>query len=602
MWKSLTLQVIGKSSIFILMTFLCLYKSGYAQQNTQGNYVIQYAFADDSTVLRKYSFSLRTRFTDSTEATAYAGDLIRDIRNLGYYTASLDSVFWGKENAQIKIYIGRYFPLIWTSDLPPYLKNLMITRELSGMEGWKSWRIVRERLLVYAENNGHPFAEVYLDNIRFIHDSVFALMRWNEGVLYRIDSIRLYGKLKIKNRVLQQQTGVIPGSVYNQKKIDEVDRRLLNFPFAVKTQNSDVSYLGTGGILNLYLQPKKCSQFDVMLGLQPAATSSGKAQLVGNVQLDLKNSFGFAEKIFLQWQQLQLKSPRLQLAFAQPFVASTKYGVEWEFGLFRKDSSFLQWQSSFLLSSHRTNHLTQIGFQYRQNTMLGGAIDTFLLRTENRIPDDVDSKSINAMLAFSGNTTNYPVNPRKGWEYHMQIVSGKRTIRANPILLSVKETQNFISGFYDSIGLSTYQVKFTGGFQHYIPISKYSVFTWGSQWGIFQAPYLFRNDLFQIGGRQLIRGFDEESIFADKYLLATLEYRFQLSRDGYFQLFTDLAHVENRMKAQYKKIRCWGSGLGIMYPTENGRISVALATGVRNDVSFQWRQSLRVHLGYISYF
>lgn len=166
----------------------------------------------------------------------------------------------------------------------------------------------------------------------------------------------------------------------------------------------------------------------------------------------------------------------------------------------------------------------------------------------------------------------------------------------------MKETRNYISRLYDSIGLSTYQARITGGIQQYIPVKKYAVLTWGARWGSFQTKYLFRNDLFQIGGSRLLRGFDEESIFADRYLLGTIEYRFQLSEEGYFQLFTDWAHVENRMKAQFKKTKYWGSGLGMIYPTDNGRISLVLATGVRSDVSFQWRQSLRVHLGYISYF
>lgn len=602
MLKSILLQVIGKRSIRMMLPFFLLFNYGYGQSDERGNYIINYTFSDDSAKLNKQGLIFQTRFTDSAEVVQFAKKLMQDIRSLGYFTASIDSIFLGRETGSLKIFVGRYFPLKWTPDLPAYLQHLTSSRELKEMDAWKSWRILRERLLDYCENNGHPFAEVYLDNIQHKNDSIFAFLRVREGVLYHIDSIRLYGKLNIKNRILQQQTGITAGSIYQQKKINEVDRRLMNFPFAVKFQNADMTFLGSGGTLNLYLKPKKCSQFDVMLGIQPSASASGKVQLIGNVQLDLKNSFGNAEKIFLQWQQLQMKSPRLQLAYAQPYLLGTKYGIETEFGLFRKDSSFLQWQTSFLLSSEHLRYVTKIGFHYRQTNMLSGSIDTIRLRSENRIPEDVDSKSMNALLAISGNTTNHPTNPRKGWEYQGQVVSGKRTISINSTLLSIKETRNYVTRYYDSVGLSSYQARITGGFQHYIPLKKYSVITWGGRWGAFFSPMMFRNDLFQIGGSKLLRGFDEESIFANKYLLATLEYRFQLSDDGYFQVFTDLAHVENRMKDQFKNTSYWGSGLGLMYPTENGRISMVLATGVRSDLPFQWRQSLRVHLGYVSFF
>ena len=41
-----------------------------------------------------------------------------------------------------------------------------------------------------------------------------------------------------------------------------------------------------------------------------------------------------------------------------------------------------------------------------------------------------------------------------------------------------------------------------------------------------QSENMFKNELFRIGGLKTLRGFDEESITASFYNIATLEWRF----------------------------------------------------------------------------
>jgi hemolysin activation/secretion protein len=382
-----------------------------------------------------------------------------------------------------------------------------------------------------------------------------------------------------------------------------VDQRLNLFPFAKKTQASDISFLGTGGILNLYLNAQKCSQIDLLLGLQPASNASGKAQLVGNAQLDLRNSFGKAERIFLQWQQLQLKSPRLNVAYAQPFMFGTSFGTESQFGLFKKDSSFLQIRASLALTHQGfNNHKTTLGFSFFQNTLLEGAADTNRLIQTQKMPDDIDSKSMNLMLGFAGRTTNHLENPNKGWEYQQTVWAGNRKVISNQTLMSVKGKESFVRQYYDSVGANTYQIRYIGSIQKYIPLGNYSVMMLGSQMGYYQSRHIFRTDLFQIGGNRLLRGFDEESIFANRYAVFTAEYRLQLSETGYAQLFTDIGFVNNQRKQTDQNTTYTGMGIGMVYPTENGRLRISLAVGKRTDVPFVLRQSVRIHLGYVNYF
>ena len=319
--------------------------------------------------------------------------------------------------------------------------------------------------------------------------------------------------------------------------------------------------------------------------------------------LDLKNSFGNAERIFLQWQQLQIKSPRLNVAYSQPYMFGTSFGMESQFGLFKKDSSFLQIKATMAITRQGlNNHTTTLGFSYFQNTLLEGAADTNRLIQTQKMPDDIDSKSMNLMLGFSGRTTNHPENPNKGCEYQQTVWVGNRKVIENQTLLSVKGKENFVRKFYDSVGANTYQVKYIGSIQKYIPLGKYSVLMFGSQLGYYQSRHIFRTDLFQIGGNRLLRGFDEESIFANRYAVFTAEYRLQLSELGYAQIFTDMGMVNNQLKLTGQNTRYTGMGIGMVYPTENGRLRISLAVGNRSDVPFVLRQSVRIHLGYVNYF
>ena len=79
----------------------------------------------------------------------------------------------------------------------------------------------------------------------------------NKGPLYHIDSLRLYGNVKISNSFLQHYLGINNGDVYNIEKLKQVSKKLANLPYLREIRSSDLTMLGTGSILNLYLQPKK---------------------------------------------------------------------------------------------------------------------------------------------------------------------------------------------------------------------------------------------------------------------------------------------------------------------------------------------------------
>ncbi len=99
--------------------------------------------------------------------------------------------------------------------------------------------------------------------------------------------------------------------------------------------------LGSGAILNLYLQPKQSNQVDVIVGFLPANQQiGGRLLLTGQATINLKNAFGTGETIGVDWQQLQSKSPRLNVLFKRPYLFHSPLGINFNFELYKRDSAF----------------------------------------------------------------------------------------------------------------------------------------------------------------------------------------------------------------------------------------------------------------------
>ena len=81
---------------------------------------------------------------------------------------------------------------------------------------------------------------------------------------------------------------------------------------------------------------------------------------------------------------------------------------------------------------------------------------------------------------------------------------------------------------------------------HYIPLGKSSTLKTAAHFGWYQSPQTFQNELFRIGGYKLLRGFDEESIYANQYAVFTAEYRYLVGINSYFFGFSDVGFTKTK--------------------------------------------------------
>ena len=593
----------------LLLFFILLALPGYGQSN----YQLQIRCPDREAVPFIAQTGLQTSFSSRFTCNEYVNQLQGLLQTKGYVTASLDSVRFDSLSASVVLFVGEQYK--WAS-----LDAGKVDPSLLDAVGWraqqfrekpmnftqlKDWQ---EKFLNQLENTGYPFAKIWLDSIRIDQDRVDALLKVDKGPAYLIDSIRIYGNAKISNYYLQRYLDLPNGSVYSREKLLRVNQKMRELTYIEEEKPFDLTMLATGSILNMYLKQKKSSQVNLLVGFLPNndQLSSKKLLLTGEANILLKNALGSGETIGLNWQQIQVRSPRLNLLFNYPYLFKSPVGVDFNFDILRKDSSFvninLQLGGSYSLSATQTGKL----FVQRMQTIVNaGGINTIQVIQQRRLPDLGDVSSLNVGVEYELNKTDYRLNPRKGYELKLITAIGSKKLKKNNEVIALKDPNDPAYDFdklYDTVKLSTYQFRARLTAAKYFPLAGgRSTIKTAFNGGMFQSGNIFRNELFQIGGYKLLRGFDEESQYLSHFALGTAEFRYLVGQNSYFYALLDGGWGRNNTPGIQLNYTFIGTGLGLALETKAGIFNLAWAVGKRNDTEFNLRQS-KIHFGFVNYF
>ena len=575
----------------------------------QDKYQLNIKLVDRDSSFLKNELSLQNSFASQIDAQQYISQLPSLLHSKGYVTASIDSIQVDSTSAQLVLFLGKAYR--WALLDASHVNSSVLTGT-----GWRdrnfsdkaidfnevqTWQ---QKMLDWLENNGHPFAKIYLDSLEFLaDDKVSAVLKVDEGPLYNIDSIRVFGEVKISNNFLQRYLDIPDGSFYNKKKLLGVSKKLRELSYVEEEKSSDMTMLATGAMLNVYLKPKRSSQVNVLFGILPNSDqNNNKILITGEGNLNLKNAFGSGETIGFSFQKLQARSQRLNLLYQHPYLFNA-LGLDFLFDMYRRDSVYvninLQFGANYNLSA------TQSGKLYLQRFQtIANGINTAFVINNRRLPDEADVSSINVGTDYIANTTDYSRNPRKGNELIVSTTVGTKKIKKNSQVAELKDPND--PGFdfeklYDTVKLKTYQFRVKTTAAKYFPLGKQSSFKTAINAGIFQSTRIYRNELFQIGGFRLLRGFDEESQDVSQYAIGTLEYHYLIDLNSYFYALIDGGWGRNNSQNTNNHHTYISTGLGLAFQTGVGVFNLAWAIGKRDDIPFNLRQS-KIHFGYVSYF
>ncbi len=582
-----------------MLMCIALYTSLYAQNN----YKLVIHSIDKDSLFIAGKLGVKTSFLNELECNRYVTKLPADLQAKGYISASVDSVITTGNHTVIYLFAGEQYKslnLHVRNQDKPYLQQVgWEDKTVKGRQlQFSDYKVISDKLLDYFEDNGYPFAKVFLDSVSISDQQIDAVLDIEKGFPYHIDSVRMYGPAKISRNFIYRYLNIEKGSLYNRTKLEKINPRLLELPYLRQVQPWDLTMLNTGSLVNLYLQQKKSNQINVLAGFLPSNQQlGGKLLLTIDANLQLQNAFGGGETFGLVWQQIQPQSPKLHINYTQPYMFNSPFGIDFLFELNKRDSSFLNINGQLgLLYTLSPNQNAKVILQTQQTNVL--QVDTLAVKATKQLPDVADVSSFNLGIDYEAANTDYRFNPRRGSELSFFLSAGNKTIKKNNTIIQIKDTFDY-NRLYDSIKLKTYQLRLNVKAAHYFKTGKQSVLKTAFNGGWFESPNYFRNELFQIGGYRLLRGFDEESIYTNRYAVGSLEYRYLVGLNSNLFTFTDFGWSSNSIIKQSNSYI--GAGIGLSFETKGGIFNVSYAVGKRNDLNFDLKQS-KIHIGYVSIF
>jgi outer membrane protein assembly factor BamA len=589
---------------FILFLLIAFIPPVHAQ------YALHVNLISPDSLLRAPSLGIPPSFKDRATCTEYIYKLTDMLRNKGFTSASIDSIHLDSAAAFLQLYIGERFT--WS-----VIRTRPADAQLLNAAGWSSKKLQGKpatldhfeseelALLNYLEDNGYPFAKISLDSVMINQGAINAVLSIEKGPLYRIDSIRIVGTAKISVQFMERYLGIPEGSIYRKDRLLMISRRILELPFVQEERPWSVNMLGTGSILNLYLKPKKSSQIDALVGFLPGTDAEGNSKLLvtGEATVVLRNPFGNGESLGLDWQQLQQASPRLNVNFSEPYIFHSPYGVNLTFSLYKKDSSYINTDGILGIQfSASMNKKASVFIETAGCTVLN--IDTAQIIATRQLPEVADVSSLSVGATYEYNNTNYRFNAVRGNELSFIGSVGTKRLKKNAEILRLKDENDpsFDYGtLYDTVQTSAYQFRLNLAAAHYFELSHASTIRLAGNAAWYQSPKIFRNELFQIGGYRLLRGFDEESILASEYTVGSLEYRYLIGMNSFLFSFVDAGWAKNDVPGYAINNVYVGIGVGLAFETKAGIFNMSYAVGKTNSDPFLFREA-KIHLGYVNFF
>jgi len=547
------------------------------------------------------------RLNDATEIMQALQNKLGLARGAGHLTASMDSVSKINDSTfAVAMYYGPVYQ--WAQlnldSLPVALLNKLNIRKIDWANqplSPKRFESLCAALLRESENTGYPFAQVSLDAVQIKDHTVDAALVLKRNKLTIIDTVIIEGDVNVSNEFITNYLGIKNRSVYNESQLRLISQKLKELAFLQESEPWRLNFTIAGNELKLFLKPKRANQINGLIGLQPNDAASGKMLLTIDALLSLKNALGAGEQLNATFQKLQRNSQKLHIDGSYPYLFGMPFALDALFDLYKRDTLFMKINFEigvrYLINS---KDYVKLNYISESNNVIYA--DLPYVSRFKRLPDVIDSRNNGVGLHLNVDRTDYFLAPRKGWSAKILTQASSRRIKENNAIAALQDGSGFdYASLYDTFANNTLQYKLGANIAYYQPVLKTIIGKLGYQGGLITGGQLFLNELFQIGGYNLLRGFDEESIFANQYHIFTAEVRFMINTYSYFQVFSDGGWYQSKYGQVNVERKPLSFGAGVSLQNDAGIFKVAIAVGKTEATSFEFRQA-KLHFGYVAFF
>ncbi|PSR02521.1 MAG: hypothetical protein BRD50_07230 [Bacteroidetes bacterium SW_11_45_7] len=596
-----------KAFVAGFLAFIFSMVGGHNTQAQEGELYLD-VVQDVKQVSIEQVYDLPEAVADTLYAKKSLKRLLLKLQQQGYLGASIDSHRLVSDTFRAWLWTGKRFA--WMS-----LRRGNVGSELLNKAGFQQdnfrgkpismarYRQFREKLINLLENNGYPFARITLDSLVLSDSTISAALELTKNERITFDTIALRGNSPIAEQYLYNYLSMQPGNLYSQKKIDKIGQRINDLEFISEQQSARVTFTEDKARPVLFLKDQQMSRINLLLGVVPNSNITGRLLITGEADLHFTNPFGRGTLIKLQYEKLEGTTQELNARLNYPYPLGLPFGGDVRLELYKKDTTYLdlQWEVGIEYKLGGGDYIKAF-YNNKTTTILN--VDTTTVKATRSLPDNVDVNRDLYGLEYQMSQLDDPFIPTEGFRLRLKGGIGVKTVQENNAITELQDPRNperNLDHLYDSLELKSRHIEAEATFDKFWPISQRSTLLTGVDAAAVFSENLFTNELYRIGGSQVLRGFDEQSIRASLYSVATLEYRFLLTERAYFFSFFDGAFVENRSNQVYRNDFPYGFGVGLTFDSEAGvfRVSYALGSQQGNPIDFR---AAKIHFGYVNYF
>ncbi|MFT7363353.1 MAG: outer membrane protein assembly factor BamA, partial [Algoriphagus sp.] len=262
-----------------------------------------------------------------------------ELINEGFLEVKYSEELLEQDSVKMTINLGRQYiwknvdrneiPFAIQERLPPLKGNH------SDLTNWM------KQVVLEAENQGYPFAQISLGNISKEGDSIAGKLLYDSGPLINWDSLEVIGTSKTQQKYLQLLIGIEPGTPFSQVELNQTASLLKRSPYFFLVEEPVVSFQIKTAKPSFNLRDRNSNLLDGIIGLLPNENEPDKMLITGQLDLELYHLGGKGRDILLHWKRLNIQTQSMDLSAKESFLFNSPLDLKLGFNLLKQDTSFI---------------------------------------------------------------------------------------------------------------------------------------------------------------------------------------------------------------------------------------------------------------------
>lgn len=443
------------------------------------------------------------------------------------------------------------------------LNDYSIGKELIKFEEIQS---IAEEITGAFSKTGYPFTNVSFKNHKLIDTlTIEAEIKISYGSKRYIDRVIVQGYEDFPKKFIDKIF------MLNKNKPLDIEKALIRSSlidrtnFGRKKRDPEILFTKDSTTLYLYIEKIKRNSFDSFLSFD-TDENSGKINVQGYAKINLYNTFNSGEKLNFDFQSQKNQDRSLASQIYIPYIFATPINLNYKLNLVKKDSSY-------------TSNESLIDFDMGFGAVSGGLGLQINKSNRNEETENVEnfvSKSINIFAEYS-------------------ILDKEDKLIPELFKFSARYGRGLKKQLGDKINFSNYSIELHKKFNFSSRLKLQSSIVIRG----LDSKNLLNNELLRFGGSNSIRGFEDNSIFANKYILFNTNLNYYLNDNIYMYTIFDLANYSNKILSIDNNI--YSGGFGLSTKSDNGIISITYSKG--NDWGERFNlKNAKISINFLTFF